>query len=557
MSVSLSAYSTRSALVYSSPTTVHTSSPSPVASNSADDVYSEMVGSGRVVMEYTDPDGNIYVVTSTSDSNTDAMASSASSGPIPSSSNSGSYGEQHGIYTDFETYVSASVTSYQDQNQNQNVVSSSATANNSSNTNLESNESNGNANSPGNNHLSLAAIVSISVFVTLGFVGSCLGCYFYKRRRNRLNNMSGAIDKSQIRKRKSRKNNSQTEEEEESKLNQIDIQPLPIPSSSSPSSLTNHISPTSHLSQRDLNDIIFTRIHSQDHAENRHQGASPFIDPPLHHHHHLHHHLLSNRSQGTSSRRSGTDYSLYTDNSEFDMLAQDGSSYARTISTYSEGINSEYSERDLGSYIPTSTTATTTTTTSDHTPTAIPRPRLEVDTKCSTFNNAHSTWSSPDYTGHVSNARNQSPFPLPSITSASASTSMSTRNQRNLISPFSDPTSANGYVTQPSISPISASSTNRSWRTEDEMLLRAQPSQPVRASIQPQNYSQNQQGLNRGLTIIRHTDAGAIDLARRRNRNHDNGMNDDENENDEEEEEEEEEEVYLPPSYREIYPQHS
>ncbi|WWC60473.1 uncharacterized protein I303_103046 [Kwoniella dejecticola CBS 10117] len=472
-----------------------------------------------------------------------AGSSKSTLGPSPSSGASGSYGQ--GLPSNYaiaSASASAAAPIYSSSTAFNNSASESESHNNATNIN---NGQDGNGNK---GHLSLPAIVVISIVVTLGAVGICFSCCLYRRRRRRLNTLPGGDPR---RKNKNRHSGGRSIGDED-KFHEIDIQALPSSSPLTANSPTPARQP--RFSQRDLNNILISNQHQQ------YTSTSPFADPSP---------LSRGNTIRPPSRRTANDHetdSLYTDNSEFDMLAQDGSSYARTLSTYSEGMNSEYSERDLssGSYIPQSQSQRpqpqTQTPSSTFTGMGVAngRPRLEVDTKSSagpispfpqssTFSHSHS-----NYTSNHTQTRDYARLVSPPSATASASASM----QTSTLSPFSDPypyssptgidtntnssteTYAYGYAAQPLISPISAS-TSRSWRTEDEVLFTTQTPRVDRRSTPGLGTRQGE--LQRGVTIVRHTDGGAT--TPRPIENEDGA------------EEEEEEEVHLPPSYRELYPQ--
>ncbi|WWC87982.1 uncharacterized protein L201_002884 [Kwoniella dendrophila CBS 6074] len=475
------------------------------------------------------------------------LPSSESSTSIYSNSiiNSGSYKSydstsnyNYGIRTDFTTFVGDS-TSY-NPSPSSSLINSNSTDSQDAQNHKDSDE--------GGHHPSNIIIAIISTIVTCVIVG-VIGCCWYRRRRRRLNSLPG--NTSNRRKGKARF------VIDESKLNQIDIQALPLPQQQQP-----------RFSQMDLDNILVSQ---------QRNSQSPFNHPPINNDNSNNNNNNNNRSSSTRASTRRDNESLYTDNSEFDMLAQDGSSYARTLSTYSEGINSEYSERDLGgSYVPQQQQNQ--------------RPRLEINTtdydhdlkspqdlnsnpnsnpnlsttltrvEYNQLNSALSSLSSGSRSTPISSSGfrsgNQTPrqqllSPQLNWTSSSSSSSPnntstfnSSRMQdhiRQLISPFVDSNSIDGQQPQiqsPSISPISTSSTNRSWRTEDEQLIMSH------SQSQSSTYRSSQRGrgqgndLERGITIVRHIDGGAIF-------SDDNALQDDDAS----------QEVHLPPSYRELYPQ--
>ncbi|OWZ34357.1 hypothetical protein C347_01741 [Cryptococcus neoformans AD2-60a] len=328
--------------------------------------------------------------------------------------------------------------------------------------------------------MSLAGVIAIAVVGTLVVVGTVTFCCFYTRRRRRLNRLPGDGGVST---RKSEGGGRALERIETPTLH---------PTSTLHS---NVLRPPSHprMSQRDVRGVVLPqRPLPSAYPSSFPHMSSPFGDP------------LPSPTSGISRRRPESEY---TDNSEFDMLAQDGSSYARTLSTYSEGVNSEYSERDLGTYVAPSSQATVMGT----------RPRLAVDTKNMT-NEGMTAWN---YTAVDSGG---------SSGWGSDSGSGSAPGRNLVISPFVDPpysTSSSRlppsqatYLSQPSPSVVS----DRSWRTEDDALFIARG-----GSVGPGGRAADGTGigpgLRRGMTIVRHTDAGVV-----------------------------KDEVHLPPSYGELYP---
>ncbi|WVQ65092.1 uncharacterized protein L199_003263 [Kwoniella botswanensis] len=464
----------------SSPSPTTTSSPSRTTTSASDGLvqWVSYTGESTTTIDYIDSNGNFYVASSSYSSSSPLVGSSKSTLSLSAStvqSGSGTYGQ----YGPSPTPIGGASSS-------SGLASASISSMSGSGNSTEQNAGTNSDTQPQGKGMPLYVIIIISVIVTLGLVGCCSGCWIYRRRRNRRN---GQRARSRI---------SENENEGDEYKHE----------GYSPSTTTGSYPPP--LSQRDLANILITSSgRSQSPLTPIPNSATPFIPH--------------------SGRRGTRTDSLYTDNSEFDMLAQDGSSYARTLSTYSEGINSEYSERDLGGGVGTGTYNSATPLQMNGR--SLIRPRLEVDTKSP---DGPSSSTSPSNTYTNTNTNNTfSPSHWNTLTSNSSSNSDTHTHTRvltvptgTLISPFSDP-EVHSYATQPPISPISMTSTNRSWRTEDEVLLMARPSPSVRS---PGNSSN---GLQRGTTIVRHTDGGAALV---------NPF-------------EREEEERSPPSYGELYPQ--
>lgn len=329
--------------------------------------------------------------------------------------------------------------------------------------------------------MSLGGVVAVAIIGTLVIVGAVTFCCFYTRRRRRLNKLPGDVD---VPTRKSEGGGRALER-------------IETPTLRSTSTLrSNALRPPSHprMSQRDVRGVVLPQrpLPSAYPSSSFPHLSSPFNDP------------LTSPTSGFSHRRPESEY---TDNSEFDMLAQDGSSYARTLSTYSEGVNSEYSERDLGTYVAPSSQVTVMGT----------RPRLAVDTK-NMSNEGTAVWN---YTAVDSGG---------SSGWGSGPGSGSAHGPNFVISPFIDPPyltspphlppSQATYLTQPSPSMVS----DKSWRTEDDALLISRGGS-VGSGSRAAGGSGTGSGLRRGMTIVRHTDAGVV-----------------------------KDEVHLPPSYGELYP---
>ncbi|EAL22059.1 hypothetical protein CNBC1970 [Cryptococcus deneoformans B-3501A] len=419
--------------------------------------------------EYIDEHGD-YIPSSTSSTNHLAKSSSVygsyDSHPTSSSSyhDNNYYYENSAIYDD--TTSTSSVGSPSDISQVIGNATTSVTAS---------------ATADGKPHvMSLAGVIAIAVVGTLVIVGAVTFCCFYTRRRRRLNKLPGDVV---VPTRKSEGGGRALER-------------IETPTLHPPSTLrSNVLRPPSHprMSHRDVRDVVLPqRPLPSAYPSSFPHMSSPFGDPS------------SSPTSGISRRRPESEY---TDNSEFDMLAQDGSSYARTLSTYSEGVNSEYSERDLGTYVAPSSQATVMGT----------RPRLAVDTKTMT-DEGMATWN---YTAVDSGGSS-------GWESVPGSSSVQGRNFA--ISPFVDPpysTSSSHlppsqapYLSQPSPSVVS----DRSWRTEDDALLIARGGS-VGSGARAAGGTGMGSGLRRGMTLVRHTDAGVV-----------------------------KDEVHLPPSYGELYP---
>ncbi|WVQ71193.1 hypothetical protein IAR50_000718 [Cryptococcus sp. DSM 104548] len=356
--------------------------------------------------------------------------------------------------------------------------------------------------------LSSAALISISVVSCLVVVGSIILVVMYVRRRRRLNKMPGNVA---VPKRQKSMGGSRPLERIETPV------PRTVAQLRSEGSLLPQPSPP-RMSQREMNAVVLP-AHPRPAAYPYSSYQSPFLDPPR----------SSSLTPATSRHRPE---STYTDNSEFDMLAQDGSSYARTLSTYSEGVNSEYSERDLGTFVPA-----TSTSAHGHFSDMMAmstRPTLAVDTKSASGPADEGTWtytavdsSSAGGSGSLSGSSGWNPL-LTSTTPYSSTT-------RPLVSPFADPPSLpqpntgsgsfmGSYINHPSPSVVS----DRSWRTEDDALLIA------RGAALDRERSAREGGLRRGTTIVRHLDGGSIQGTA--------------------EEREDDGEVHLPPAYGELYP---
>ncbi|WVW80328.1 hypothetical protein I302_102307 [Kwoniella bestiolae CBS 10118] len=447
-----------------------TPTPTPTTSSSYEGIsWMTFTGETTTIVDFIDSSGNFYVPSSSSGvGSTRRTLSSTSTGQ------SGSYGQfgpsptPSGVVTSRYGGVSSSVS-----------PSSTFVGNGNNSTGSEQSSNTGTGTNSTTGQLSLVHVIMISVFATLVLIGCVVGCCLCRRRRRRRRERNMRIGGN------------------ESKMDISDI----------PSPLSANTTYPPRISHRDLDNILIHPSSSFSPITPIPNSATPFINRP-------------------SSRRTQTD-SLYTDNSEFDMLAQDGSSYARTLSTYSEGINSEYSERDLGgggTYVSLNSGGNGVGRS------LVGRPRLEVDTKSpegpSTVAST-SGWNG----GTLSTSYDGTTTP----TLSNPHTYTSTNTTTNLISPFSDPSYA-----QPPISPISMTSTNRSWRTEDEVLLMARPSQS--RSTRTTSHPPNSTGLGRSTTIIRHTDGGAVNPFR--------------SDDDEAREREREMGGHLPPpSYGELYPQ--
>ncbi|ODN84171.1 hypothetical protein L202_00173 [Cryptococcus amylolentus CBS 6039] len=358
--------------------------------------------------------------------------------------------------------------------------------------------------------LTIGAAVAIAVVSSLVVVGSIILIVMYVRRRRRMNKMPGNVA---VPKRKKEKGGGRPLERIETPV------PKAVAQLRSERSLLPQPSPP-RMSQRETTGVVLPTHPRPAAAYPNPSYQSPFLDPPR-----------SSLTPATSRHRPE---STYTDDSEFDMLAQDGSSYARTLSTYSEGVNSEYSERDLGTFVPM-------TSTSAHghfsdTITMSARPTLAVDTKSASGPSDEGTWtytavdsSSAGGSGPGSGSGSSGWNPLLTATTPYSSTT------RTLVSPFADPPSLpqpntgsgsfmGPYLSHPSPSVVS----DRSWRTEDDALLIA------RGAALDRERSVREGGLRRGTTIVRHLDGGSVPGR--------------------EEEARDDEEVHLPPAYGELYP---
>ncbi|KAK6907529.1 hypothetical protein I204_04016 [Kwoniella mangroviensis CBS 8886] len=441
----------------SSPTPTPTSSPSRTTRSASDGLvqWVSYTGESTTTIDYIDSNGNFYVASSSSSSSSPLVGSSKSTLSLSSSTHQGGSGT-YGQYGPSPTPIGGGASS------SSGLASASISSMSGSGNSTEQNSSTSSDTQPQDKGMPLYVIIIISVIVTLGLVGCCSGCWIFKRRRNRRNEQ------------RSRSRISENEIEGDEYKHE----------GYSPSTMTDSYPPP--LSQRDLANVLIT---SSDRSRSPltpiPNSATPFIPH--------------------SGRRGTRTDSLYTDNSEFDMLAQDGSSYARTLSTYSEVINSEYSERDLGGGGGTGTYSSATPTPLQMNGRSLIRPRLEVDTKSP---DGPSSSTSPSNTYTNTNTNNTfSPSYWNTLTSCSSSNSdthtpLPTIATGTLISPFSDPV-VHSHATQPPISPISMTSTTRSWRTEDEVLLMARPSPSARSTGNGSN------GLQRGTTIVRYTDGGA------------------------------------------------
>ncbi|ODO07488.1 hypothetical protein L198_01067 [Cryptococcus wingfieldii CBS 7118] len=355
--------------------------------------------------------------------------------------------------------------------------------------------------------LTIGAAVAIAVVSSLVVVGSIILIVLYTRRRRRMNKMPGNVA---VPKRKKEKGGGRPLERIETPV------PKAVAQLRSERSLLPQPSPP-RMSQRETIGVVLP-THPRPAAYPIPSYQSPFLDPPR-----------SSLTPATSRHRSE---STYTDDSEFDMLAQDGSSYARTLSTYSEGVNSEYSERDLGTFVPM-----TSSSAHGHFSDTIAmsaRPTLAVDTKSASGPSDEGTWaytavdsSSAGGSGPGSGTSGWNPL-LTATTPYSSTT-------RTLVSPFADPPSLpqpntgsgsfmGPYLNHPSPSVVS----DRSWRTEDDALLIA------RGAALDRERSVREGGLRRGTTIVRHLDGGSVPGR--------------------EEEAQDDEEVHLPPAYGELYP---
>ncbi|WVQ85485.1 hypothetical protein IAT38_007650 [Cryptococcus sp. DSM 104549] len=492
--------------------------------------------STSITKESIDSNGNFIVASSTAGGSSAARQSTARSSTyhpvtIHSSSSTTNYYSSasptsttktnYGISTDFVTYVTptdtGSSSSYAASSSNPYayISSSSAVDEGAASGNSTMSDNGGSSN---NGHLSLTGVIAIACVVTLAVVGALLGCVMYKRRRRRLNKMPGEDyafeDKPGGRRGQggrsletldipSLSHDAAFGSRSQPRLSQADIQGVLLPSPPPTATISSNTTHSLAYSHNHLSYYPPSRSHSH--------SASPFLDPSSTsaspHQQHSHLALLPSRS---SSRRPESEY---TDNSEFDMLAQDGSSYARTLSTYSEGVNSEYSERDLGTYVPPSQSTGTAL--------SLTRPRLEVDTKSALGpGSGEGTWSGPGTATGTGGSSGGWGYAAMSSGSEPGTAVSGGGFMRNLVSPFADP--PRGGQGAPSV--IS----DRSWRTEDETLFARGAGVGVGAGGRgsPAEVAERGQGgLERGMTIVRHRDAGAVA-----------------------------DEVHLPPSYGDLYP---
>ncbi|WVR05683.1 hypothetical protein IAU60_002706 [Kwoniella sp. DSM 27419] len=377
--------------------------------------------------------------------------------------------------------------------------------------------------------LSLPAVIAIAVIATLTAVGGCLGCCLYRRRRRRLNTLPGPGENRRGN-RKSRRS-SRGRQVEGDKWTEIDVSPLPSPATSGP-----------RLSPCDLRQSVLSRHQADIHRSPSSTSPGVGISPA--------NLVFDALSRPWTAGRAGSrrSESTYTDNTEYDMLAQDGSSYARTLSTYSEGVNSEYSVRDLGYAPPLS---------------AVPSSggrrvggSSQGDVKdpngpgLSPSSGSTGTWQSvttPTGRTHLSNV------PMSRANTVVHQANTPTTASRPILSlntsPFADPqldpislptasvtqTSHIAYPHNPAPSPAAS---GRSWRTEDETLFGDHSSRF--ASRVDGVQADRGQSLTRGLTIVRHTDGGAAFTPTRSRM----AVS---------EEDEADSAMHLPPSYGDLY----
>ncbi|WVQ81712.1 hypothetical protein IAT38_003837 [Cryptococcus sp. DSM 104549] len=398
-----------------------------------------------------------------------AYSSATSVAPSSSSAYASSY-SNYASYSDSYTDISSS-----------SVVGGGSGGNSTSSDDDESGDG------KGLGHMRMAVVVVVAIACTLVVVGAIFGCVLCRRRRRRRrsNTASGeAFDDKAGGKRGQGGRSAESPgtptahdasvASRQPLISQADTRRVVLPTTA-PTTTTY---PDTGFSLSPGHLASYPPSHSHP------ASVSPFLDPepsPT---------SPSSRNEHSSSRRPESEY---TDNSEYDMLAQDGSSYARTLSTYSEGVNSEYSERDLGTYAAPS--QTTPTCTSTGTSTSLSRPRLEVDTKSALGpGSSEGTWSgSGMMTSSGTGGGSSGGWGYTRVGSESEpGTAVTAReSMRGLVSPFADPPRRQGA---PSV--IS----DRSWRTEDETLFAG------------------------GATIVQHRDAGAVA-----------------------------DEVHLPPAYGDLY----
>ncbi|OCF33212.1 hypothetical protein I316_04953 [Kwoniella heveanensis BCC8398] len=559
-------------------------------------------------------------------------------------------------YTDFTTYVSAATSVYSpsaspsgsyDQTYG---YSQDSGMNTTSVADMEGSQ--GNDNKGDHPPISRGAGIAIASVVGLLVIGSCIGCCFYRRRRRRLNAAHGGQKGEKGSFFGRTKKQLGVQQSETNPWGEIDVLALPSPTSSATSSSpldeqNHHLfnlqrarsgsgrSGSRRLSHRDLRHVVLSRPQPAVLYGNPSQSptsatsltsASPFMDPPLNLG--LGSGSMSDLHRTQSQFASEYDFnsrrseSTYTDGTEYDMLAHDGSSYARTLSTYSEGVNSEYSERDLGYLPPVSagpgtdrgTGVNTNTSTSTGSSTLVSGPFGRVvgssrngdrkDPNGSDFGMpgtsgsgsgtvTSGTLSSSSGWTHLPSSTTQSSPTTPTYGSGttqyppsrsltpSSYGNLNTANNHNqssvaepgrsnstrpllsisaTTSPFADP-SPTAAASNPF--EVGSSETNqerysyvpgspasgRSWRTEDEMLLRASSAlspQDRYASGQRHTGSEGGSGsLRRGLTIVRHTDGGSANY----HHEEDDGDNDGIGSIGAARSEE----MHLPPSYEDIY----
>ncbi|WVF70867.1 hypothetical protein IAT40_005661 [Kwoniella sp. CBS 6097] len=544
-----------------------------------------------------------------------------------------------GITTDYSTYVSATAGPSGSYDQTYGYSQDSG-INTTSIADMEGGGGSQDAEG-GRPPLSHAAGIAIAVVAGLVVIGSVVGCCLYRRRRRRLNSVSRGGEGERSEKgffgRAKRERGLRRSAVETTSWSAIDVPALPSPGSGSGSNsiTTSPVDEYHHLqrsrstrsgrrlSHRDLRHIVLSRplpamlydntSHSPTSATSL-TGPSPFMDPPMESGSEAEAEAEADLHRTQSQFASEYDFnsrrseSTYTDGTEYDMLAHDGSSYARTLSTYSEGVNSEYSERDLG-YLPpvsagpgtgtgmgtgTRTSSTGTSTlggsfgfgrivgssrdgdrkdpndsdfgpgtsgsgsgSGDGTITSIGSGTLSPG-----WGRLPSTRTSPT-AAHSSTAQyppSRSLTPsygnLPSANSHShnhnTGHSSSTRPLLSIspTSPFADPSptiatalsTSNPFENEVGYVPGSPAS-SRSWRTEDETLLRASntlSSSQNRYTSSSSGRQSNNGHLGRGMTIVRHVDGGSANFQ------------------DEDDEENSlgggrSGEMHLPPSYDDIY----
>ncbi|WWD18114.1 hypothetical protein CI109_102563 [Kwoniella shandongensis] len=476
--------------------------------------------SSIVTIDYIDASGNFYVPSTTSTTTSRTHSSSASATASPSSwvvySAAANRSPSPTSTPSFQQIENGS--SYGDGNSNTNLTSVTSAA---SAADVSASPYVGEK-----KPVSTTVAVIASVGVTLGIVVMVLGCYLYRRRRRRLNYTPGDGEK------RSRTGKGWGKRES---INT----PTPLPSSTF--GRQQHPQPQpqpQRILQRDIQDVVVLPIPPPPRAAAALDRRGPFGDPS--------HHL-----PGVSVATSYSE-SIYTDNSEFDMLAQDGSSYARTLSTYSEGVNSEYSERDLqGTYVAV--------------PPTTARPRLEVDTKTEAGPSSGTEWSGGSGSTRTPTSGGAG---FGGWTRLNGTMTSGTTTTRNLLSPFSDlhsqsqsnPSASNTYQTLSSPTPTydsrrggggggggvdsgianSPSTSVRSWRTEDDVLMRGDAGEtPSSARREEQTRGG---GVQRGYTFVRHRDGGAVRISREDQDVDDESIGGQSTE------------IHLPPTYGELYP---